>query len=547
MDDSVDADDGHALNVQEEKLYEEYLTARAEQAASTAREAARIAATQPGNHVKIREAEQAKLAAAKAKAELAAQRAKLDEVPHNLPKTSAEARAAASPVGQRPVGAATSDPSRIANSSQPAATVAPTPVRPKAVSPSDAGRTKVAAPKLPPPTANPSHTSPPSGASGTERAGPNEGGTALRQAPTPSNAPATERVNGASYAKTAAMPSQETAVRPKGTSPMPAPAKTGDASHKLGPRTTAENDMPAPAPSDPTAVAQSNAAVPTRHPVAAAKAAAAAQAQKLAQALRSAQVTKTAAKVKSPQPQRAGVDSAHEEAPSPDKPNPAALATSPKTPQTARAKETTGVTHSTSKSHEAGTSTPRDYQPCVDPLRASPSEACPADIARSQGPPQALAVNPQKTNPQPAGTAAQAPEPPETTVPAPAAHARHELQAALETLTARAPTAAHDESPKDNTTPNGASTPETHVPETAPVSMRDSAGPTGATSAEIPQQADMKDCPNCTTLLPIDAERCHCGFAFVRVEERMPSLSLSDSDFAALDGTLPSGKITPLG
>jgi hypothetical protein len=608
MDDSVDADDGHALTVQEEKLYEEYLTARAEQAASTAREAARIAATQPGNRVKVKEAEQAKLAAAKVKADLAAQRAKLDEVTHTPPKTRVEAPAQAvappqdpgcapsakpggpaqatpSPVGDRPVRAATSDSARIANASRPAAApgtpaampktaatpdanVAPTPARPKEVSPSHADRTKVAAPKLLPPTTNPSHTPRPSGGSGTEKAGTNEGGTAIRQAPAANSAPATERVNGASYAKTAAMPSQEAQARPKSASPMPAPAKTGDASLKPEPRTTAENDMPAPARPDPAAVAKSNAAVPTRHPVAAAKAAAAVQAQKLAQALRSAQAKKAVAKVKSPQPQR-----------------------------------------------------------------ASASEACPADMARSQGLAQALAVQPQDTNPQPARTAAQAPEPnkanatpvplasnntadgtrpaqpqqtapvtradagtagfmaeqpripqatatragnvaarradkaratsdatprngaahaphPEsaqTTVSAPATHAEHELQAALETLTARAPTAAPDESPQGVATPDGASTPEPHVPDAAPVSMPDSAGPTVATPAEIPQQSDVKDCPNCTALLPIDTERCRCGFVFARVEERMPSLSLSDSDVAALDGTMPSGRITPLG
>ena len=519
MEDSVETDDGHAQTVQEEKLYEEYLKARAEQAASSARETARIAATQPGNRVRVEQAAQAKLAAAKVEAELAAQRAKLDAVTPNPPKTGVEA------------------------------------------------------------------------------------------------------------------PAQETAARPKSASPMPAPATTGDARLKLEPRATAENYMPAPARPDPAAVAKSNAAAPTRHPVAAAKAAAAVQAQKLAQALRSAQAKKAAAKVKSPQPQRAGADSTREEAPSPDKPNLAALAASPKTPQTARANETTGVTDSTSKSHEAGTSLPRDHRPRVDPLRASASEACPADMARSQGLARALAVKPQDTNPQPARTATQATEPnivketpvplasgntadrtrpaqPQQTAPvtradagtaglmaeqprtpqatavraggvatrradkaratsdatprngavhaphpesaqtpasAPANHAQHELQAALETLTARAPTAAPDESPQGVATPDGASTPEPHVPDAAPVNMPDSAGPTVATPPEIPQQADVKDCPNCTALLPIDAERCRCGFAFVRVDERMPSLSLSDSDVAALDGPMPSARITPLG
>ena len=93
MDDSVETDDGHAQTVQEEKLYEEYLKARAEQAASSAREAARIAATQPGNRVRVEQAAQAKLAAAKVEAELAAQRAKLDAVTPDPPKTGVEAPA----------------------------------------------------------------------------------------------------------------------------------------------------------------------------------------------------------------------------------------------------------------------------------------------------------------------------------------------------------------------------------------------------------------------------------------------------------------------
>ena len=110
MDNSVDADDDHAQTVQEEKLYEEYLKARTEQAAGTAREAARIAATQPGNRAKVKQAEQAKLAAAKVKAELAAQRGKLDKVTHNQPKTSVEAPAQAVAPPQDPGCAPSANP-----------------------------------------------------------------------------------------------------------------------------------------------------------------------------------------------------------------------------------------------------------------------------------------------------------------------------------------------------------------------------------------------------------------------------------------------------
>jgi len=56
-----------------------------------------------------------------------------------------------------------------------------------------------------------------------------------------------------------------------------------------------------------------------------------------------------------------------------------------------------------------------------------------------------------------------------------------------------------------------------------------------------------KECPNCTALVPMDADGCGCGFAFPTKGDAMPSLSLTDSDVEALEKRKKSSGISHLG
>ncbi len=56
-----------------------------------------------------------------------------------------------------------------------------------------------------------------------------------------------------------------------------------------------------------------------------------------------------------------------------------------------------------------------------------------------------------------------------------------------------------------------------------------------------------KECPNCTALVPMDADGCGCGFAFPTKNDAMPSLSLTDSDVEALQKRKKSSGISHLG
>ena len=45
---------------------------------------------------------------------------------------------------------------------------------------------------------------------------------------------------------------------------------------------------------------------------------------------------------------------------------------------------------------------------------------------------------------------------------------------------------------------------------------------------------DGKECPNCTSSVPINTTRCQCGFAFISGGTELPSLTLCTGDFTAL-------------
>jgi len=50
--------------------------------------------------------------------------------------------------------------------------------------------------------------------------------------------------------------------------------------------------------------------------------------------------------------------------------------------------------------------------------------------------------------------------------------------------------------------------------------------------------ADGKECPNCTSSVPLNTTRCQCGFAFVTGSTELPSLTLCTGDFTALRNSL---------
>jgi len=88
----------------------------------------------------------------------------------------------------------------------------------------------------------------------------------------------------------------------------------------------------------------------------------------------------------------------------------------------------------------------------------------------------------------------------------------------------------------------------THVPPPQPAPVTASAVPSSefrkeqASRAEkimeARQSADAKDCPNCTSSVPITTTRCRCGFAFVSGGTELPSLTLCTGDFTALRNSL---------
>lgn len=55
---------------------------------------------------------------------------------------------------------------------------------------------------------------------------------------------------------------------------------------------------------------------------------------------------------------------------------------------------------------------------------------------------------------------------------------------------------------------------------------------------ESRRAADTKECPNCTSGVPINTSRCRCGYAFTGSGDDLPSLTLCTGDFTALRNSL---------
>lgn len=55
---------------------------------------------------------------------------------------------------------------------------------------------------------------------------------------------------------------------------------------------------------------------------------------------------------------------------------------------------------------------------------------------------------------------------------------------------------------------------------------------------EARKTIDGKECPNCTSTVPVNTTRCQCGFAFVSGGTDLPTLTLCTGDFTALRNSL---------
>jgi hypothetical protein len=55
---------------------------------------------------------------------------------------------------------------------------------------------------------------------------------------------------------------------------------------------------------------------------------------------------------------------------------------------------------------------------------------------------------------------------------------------------------------------------------------------------EARKSVDTKECPNCTSNVPINTTRCQCGFTFITGGTELPSLTLCTGDFTALRNSL---------
>ncbi|MFQ5937279.1 MAG: zinc ribbon domain-containing protein, partial [Acidiferrobacterales bacterium] len=126
-----------------------------------------------------------------------------------------------------------------------------------------------------------------------------------------------------------------------------------------------------------------------------------------------------------------------------------------------------------------------------------------------------------------------------------------ELEAALKALTAGSASAdtteslsAADPSSEAVRDPSQTQTPATPP---APAAQLPPVQTTPA-PAKPAKPANKKDCPNCTAIVPMETKRCRCGYEFPTAHQSMPSLSLSDSDTAAIEDEISaSARITPLG
>jgi len=468
-DDGGESQTEEELALEEEKLYQEYLAARARQAGGTAAYATKSATAEPTDQAKIKAAEQAKAAAEHAQAELKIQTTRVIERTTERKPATVEPAAA-------PAIAQTAD----AESAPPAAK---------------------------PPTATaPVQTTAP-------------GGTTQTPAPKPSvKAKQSWLIPGAkSDAKSDAI-TQPAAAKPA----VATPAK---------PATNTSHARPTPAATN----------------VHGAKMSAAQRAKQLEQRLKEVQDKRdsntttmranAASKIKT---------SAGAVKPNPDSARAAAAATSrpPTAPATTAPVKRPATPQVTTVAKTDDTSVPPPSKPTRAALDTKPDQ--PKTVAKTK-PPKTQPPKPKKANGSDTAPAAG------NTIPVPAAKeavrspsmtatAKADLEAALQALNTKTPE-TNPAIPTPTESGNGADQTDA-VPEELLHSNAQ------ARLAGLTQNSGLgcteKECPNCTALVPMDADRCGCGFGFPTKEDVMPSLSLTESDVEALEKRSKSSSINHL-
>lgn len=580
-----------SVTIQEEELYLEYLRARADQAADSAKRAQRAAAEQPANKAATSQSQQAQAAAEQAKAELEQQRARMKVAMNALPDDSPARREqpASTPPARPQPPVAPSSPAKappkpattmVASQPAPAAakpTVTPPPVERKEPAPAPV--------KSPAPAAKGGDNAPPAiakkpedlnkyipapnktgGASGSNNPKEVTAHPAQSQTKIPTGH-AGARPEAKVHASTPAIANKAVPPTAKTTVTQPVPAKTENPSaNKPAIATSASTqERPAPpanrdagaAPQARTAAGEAGKPTAQGGAVTAKAAAAAARAKQLAEALKAAQAER-AGRMKTgaatPRPAQNEPGKTRQEKPTETGASVAAVITKPANGQQPKLnghdKPNTDISSihipgTESKGNESKLNKTVPTQAASAPA-ATPKQPSAVDATTTgDGPTQRINGTPRSITDNKESVPAK-PTPGVTVTVTPGADPQEELEAALKALSLRAPAPPPSDAPKASTdvgdtpiaSPDIGNNPEPVVASTSALDELPSLEPVAP--------ANQKDCPNCTALLPMETKRCRCGFRFPEIEETMPGLSLSDSDVAALDGDAPSTGITHL-
>ncbi len=442
------------IALEEEKLYQEYLAARAKQADSTADNAGRLAAALPADQARLKEAEDAKAAAEHAQAELEVHTTR-------LVKSTAERKHAKVEPPAAPAVIQT-------------ANVESAPPAPKAPAPTPSVQTTVPA------------------------------ATTQTQVPKPTGETTQSwLISGAESDAQSDAPTQPPAVKPA----MTTPAK---------PATNAR----------PT---------PTATNVDAAKMSATERAKKLEQRLKAVQARRDskAAAMGANATSKIDTNSAAAK-PNPDSTSVAATAT-PHPPAAPAAATPAPVRDpATPQTLTAPTAAKTDDM-------NAPSPSKPTSVALDTKPAQPQTVD-KKTTPEPekvngsdivppASDAIEVPAAKKAVrTPSTTATAKADLEAALHALNTKEPE-TNPTIPTPTESGNGAD-----QADAVPQELLDpnAQAPLGDLTQSGNLGCAEKECPNCTALVPMDADGCGCGFTFPTKNDAMPSLSLTDSDVEAL-------------
>lgn len=596
-----------SVTIQEEELYLEYLRARADQAAETAKRAARAATEQPANKAATSQSHQAQAAAEQAKAELEQQRARMkvamnvmtDDKParQEQPASTPPARMQPSLTPPSPMSAplkpATTSP--VGEHKQPAPGAAkptatpplvarkeptPAPVKSPALAAKGGETTLLPGTAKTPQDLN-KYIQDPDNARATsagKSAGEVTGQPVQSQMKTPTGLAGTRPQTNVHAASTPAIASKIVSPTARVSVTQAVPTKVENPSTNKPPvaaststpaRSTPGQKDAGTAPQTPGAAGAPGKQSTQGDAVDAKAAAAAERAKQLAEALKAAQAERAARKKSGAATPGATHDedgkTRHEKpatsaasavsaktapaparAPNPARPVAGAAIAKPVNGQQSRLNGHDKPNADINAIHIPGTESAAKRSESNAAVPTQPVSAR-ATVAKQAGIAGTASAETKKINGASRPivgdkeTAPVKPAPGVTVTVTPGANPQEELEAALKALSLRAPEPPAPDSAK-------ASAHAGDTPAASPDIGNSPAPAAGSTSAldELPSlepmtPANQKDCPNCTALLPMETKRCRCGFRFPEVEETMPGLSLSDSDFAALDGDTSSG------